>query len=231
MAAGQDGSVDSAEGAGEGWLVRFDGVERAAHWLTALMFLTLIFTGAVLYFPSLVGLIGRRRLVERVHVDVGLALPLPLVLSLAGAWGRGLREDIGRLNRWALDDRRWFRRVLRREPTSDLVVGKFNAGQKLNAAFVAGVMLVMLMTGAVMHWEYYWPLSWRTGATVVHESLAFVFAAVVAGHIGMALTHPGALRAMFTGRVSRRWAQRHAPAWVNEVDQAAAAAAQGPLGN
>jgi len=200
-------------------LLRFDRVERAAHWVTALMFLVLIFTGAALYFTFLVELVGRRRLLERVHVDVGLALPLPLVVSLAGSWGKGLRSDLKRLNRWTLDDRRWFRRALRREPTSDLVLGKFNPGQKLNAAFVGGVLLVMLMTGSVMHWEYYWPLSWRTGATVVHETLAFVFMAVVAGHIGMALAHPGALRAMFTGRVSRPWAQRHAPAWLAEVDE------------
>lgn len=183
------------------------------------MFLALIFTGAALYFTWLVEFVGRRRLIERLHVDIGLALPLPLVASLAGTWGRAMREDMRRLNRWTLDDRRWFRRVLRRERVDDLVIGKFNAGQKANAAFVGGVLLVMLMTGSVMHWEYYWPLSWRTGATVVHEWLAFAFMVVVAGHILMALAHPGALRSMFTGTVTRRWAQRHAPAWLNEVDR------------
>ena len=199
-------------------LVRFDAAERAAHWLLAVMFLVLLFTGAALYLPSLVGLVGRHRLVERVHVDVGLALPLPLLVSLAGSWGKGLRADLRRLNRWSLDDRRWLACACHARVPRGLRTGKFNAGQKLNAAFLAGALLVMLMTGSVMHWEYYWPLSWRTGATVVHESLAYVLVVVVAGHIIMALAHPPALRSMLAGRVSRRWAERHAPAWLEEME-------------
>lgn len=200
-------------------LPRFDAIERVAHWLTALMFTALAITGAVLYFPSLVALIGYRRQVERVHVDVGLAVFAPLVVSLAGTWGQGLRADLRRLNRWSTDDRRWLRRVLRRESTHDLKVGKFNAGQKLNAAFTLGALLVMLMTGAVMHWEYHFQLSWRTGATFIHNWLAYAFVFVVLGHIFMALVHPGALVSIFTGKVSRRWAQKHSPAWLEEIDQ------------
>jgi cytochrome b subunit of formate dehydrogenase len=35
----------------------------------------------------------------------------------------------------------------------------------------------------------------------------------------MALTHPPALRSIFTGRISRAWAKRHAPVWLEEVDK------------
>ena len=199
-------------------LVRFDGVERVAHWLTALSFLTLIFTGAALYIPALVGLIGRRVLITRIHVDVGLALPLPLLVSLAGSWGRGLRADLRRLNRWTHFDRQWLRSVRRHEPTLSVPTGKFNAGQKLNAAFVLGTMLVMLMTGSVMHWFNLFSNSWRTGATFVHDLFAYFLVAVVIGHIFMALTHPEALRSIFTGKVSRKWAQRHASLWVEELE-------------
>jgi formate dehydrogenase subunit gamma len=198
--------------------VRFDRVERVCHWLTALLFLTLIFTGAALYVPALVGFVGRRVLIVRVHVDCGLALPLPLLVSLAGTWGKGLRADFRRLSRWSGHDRQWFRHLLHRQPTGDVPAGKFNAGQKLNAAFVLGVMIVMLMTGSIMHWPYYWPLSWRTGATFMHDLVAYFLVAIVLGHIGMALAHPQALRSIFTGRVTRNWAKRHAPLWLDEVD-------------
>ncbi len=198
-------------------LVRFDGIERLAHWLTALFFIVLIFTGAALYVPALIGLIGRRALVERIHVDVGLALPLPLITSLAGSWGKGLRADLRRLNRWRSADRLWLRLFVHHEPMGSVPVGKFNAGQKLNAAFMGGVMLVMLGTGSVMHWPYYWPISWRTGATFTHDAVSFFFLAVLIGHIGMALTHPPALRSMFTGRISRAWAKRHAPLWLEDL--------------
>ena len=48
--------------------------------------------------------------------------------------------------------------------------------------------------------------------------LAFAVFAVVIGHIGFALTHRDALRSMFGGRVSRRWARTHAPAWLKELE-------------
>src|SRR6202453_2066866 len=129
-------------------LLRFDGVERVCHWLPALLFLVLIFTGASLYIPALVGFVGRRVLIVRIHVDAGLALPLPLIISLAGSWGAGLRADLKRLNRWSTDDREWMRRSVHFEPTGDLRTGKFNAGQKLNPRDGLGTMIVMLMTGA-----------------------------------------------------------------------------------
>ncbi|HTV11734.1 MAG TPA: cytochrome b/b6 domain-containing protein [Acidimicrobiales bacterium] len=191
---------------------------RVAHWLTALCFITLIATGAALYIPALVGLVGRRVLVTRIHVDVGLALPLPLLVSLLGPWGRALRADIRRLNRWIPEDREWLRRARRRQPTASVPTGKFNAGQKLNAAFVLGEMVVMLMTGSVMHWFNFFSNSWRTGATFVHDLFAYLLVAVVLGHVFMAVTHPEALRSIFTGRVSRAWARRHAQLWLEEVE-------------
>ncbi len=220
MAAPTRRSLSQARSSRE--LLRFDWVERVAHWLTAIGFLILVFTGAALYIPALVGFVGRRVLVVRIHVDSGLALPLPLIISLAGSWGKGLRADLGRLNRWSRDDKEWLRRSAHWEPTDKLATGKFNAGQKLNAAIVGGVMIVMLMTGSVLHWPYYWALSWRTGATFVHDIVGIAFFVVVVGHIGMALTHPSALRSIFTGRVSRAWAKRHGPVWLEEIDKSAA---------
>ncbi|MGH9105972.1 MAG: cytochrome b/b6 domain-containing protein [Acidimicrobiales bacterium] len=198
-------------------LVRFDAAERVAHWATAALFLSLTVTGAFLYVPALVALVGQRALVERLHVDCGLALPLPLVVSLAGSWGRGLRTDLRRLNRWTAEDRQWLALVLRREPVAGASVGKFNPGQKLNAAFTGGVVVVMLMTGCIMRWAYFWPLSFRTGATFVHDLVAYCFVAVALAHISMALAHPAALRSMVTGVVNRAWANKHAALWAAEI--------------
>jgi formate dehydrogenase gamma subunit len=210
-------------------LLRFDRVERAAHWANATLFFVLLGTGAILAIGRLSILVGRRVLINDIHVYCGLALPVPLLLSLAGSWGKGLRADLSRFNRWSADDRRWLRlatktRVEREVGREELAVGKFNAGQKLNAAFVGGVIVVMLVTGVVMHWYSPWPLSWRTGASFVHDWLALAVFVVILGHITYALRDPAALRSMFTGRISRRWALRNAPAWVVETDAAARAA-------
>jgi len=204
---------------------RFDRVERAVHWVNALLFVTLILTGAILYIQPLMALIGRRRLIEDIHVYAGLALPIPVIVALAGSWGRALRADLSRLNRWTADDGAWLRlttseRAARRRARERLVMGKFNAGQKLNAAFVAGAGLVMLGTGAILRWYRPFPLDWRAGATFVHNWLALALFVVIVGHIGMALSDRDALGSMLTGRVDRRWALRHAPGWIVELDAA-----------
>lgn len=203
-------------------LDRFDRTERVLHWVDAALFLVLLATGAVLYLSPLAALVGRRALVEDTHLAAGLALPVPLLLSLPGRAGRALRADLGRLNRWSDHDRTWLRAALvarhrRAALRRDLVVGKFNAGQKLNAAFTGGVIPVMLLTGVVMYWYHPWPLAWRTGATDTHDWLAAAVVVVVAGHVRHALADRDALRSMWTGRIPRRWAERHAPGWLEEA--------------
>jgi formate dehydrogenase subunit gamma len=96
------------------------------------------------------------------------------------------------------------------------VVDKFNPGQKLNAIFVGGSIVVMLATGFIMKWFRFFPIGWRTGATFVHDVLAFAIFAVVIGHILFAVTHPASLRSMIKGWVTETWAARHAPGWLRE---------------
>ena len=132
---------------------------------------------------------------------------------LAGRWGRQFRADVRRLNRWNDDDRRWLRTLGR-----DIKVrlGKFNPGQKLNAAFTAGAIPVMLATGLIMRFPNQWPLSWRTGATFVHDWMFLALAVTITGHILFALNDPLALRSMVRGRIPASWARRHAPRWLEE---------------
>jgi formate dehydrogenase subunit gamma len=205
-------------------VLRFDRVERAVHWVNASLFLILIATGAALYFTPLIALVGRRMLIEQIHLYVGLALPVPLLLGLAGNWGRGLRRDVGRINRWTEEDMQWLRGLVdtasgRRQTALRPRLGKFNPGQKLNAAFVAGGGLVMLGTGSILRWYGPFQLSWRAGATFVHNWLALIFVIVILGHIALALSDREALRSMLRGRISRTWAARHAPTWLDESDE------------
>jgi formate dehydrogenase subunit gamma len=206
------------------YVSRFDRVVRVVHWVNAVLFAVLLFTGLALYSESVTRLVGRRALMEQIHIYCGLALPVPLAIGVVGWWGRGLRADLRRLNRWSRDDRRWMRSLVMLEPRRTaqrrgLRLGKFNAGQKLNAAFVGGAILVMLGTGAIMKWYHPWPLSWRTGATFVHDWLALAIAVMIVGHITLALMDREALSAMVRGKVSRGWARRHAPQWLDdEVD-------------
>ena len=126
-----------------------------------------------------------------------------------------MRPDIRRLTRWDTDDRHWLRTQGREARDA---VGKFNAGQKANAAFVAGMIPLMLVSGSIMRWFEPFPVEYRTGATFVHDWTAIFTWIVVAGHIGFALNDPGSLRGMLTGWVSRAWAAYHHPRWAEELD-------------
>ena len=194
-------------------LLRFDRVERAAHWANALLFGILVVTALPLYFPGVEAVVGRRALVEEIHLFAGLALPVPLLASLAGPWGVRLRRDLRRCSLWSNAEVRWLVSFGRERLAAP---DKLNPGQKLNALFIAGAIPVMLASGVVLKWFGAFPLSWRSGATFVHDVLAWVVVVVIAGHLVMALTHREALRSIFKGWVSEDWAARHASGWLSE---------------
>ncbi|MEU6604608.1 cytochrome b/b6 domain-containing protein [Streptomyces shenzhenensis] len=192
-------------------LRRFSRAERWVHRTTAALMGVCVVTAAFLYLPQLAVLVGRRALVVRVHEYAGLALPVPVLLGLAS---RAFRADLRFLNRFGPHDRVWLGAALRRDRRpAARPAGKFNAGQKIYAAWLAGATLVMLGTGLLMWFTHLTPLIWRTSATFVHDWLALTMGVVLAGHIGMALADPEARRGLRTGTVSRDWADREHPLW------------------
>ena len=193
-------------------LLRFDLVQRSAHWANAALFGVLMATAIPLYFGSFFGLVWPRHTVAQIHLWTGLALPIPIIVSLLGPWGARMRRDVHRINLWTREEMRWMRTL----GEAPLEAGKFNPGQKLNAIFIGASIAVMLVTGAMLQWFRFFPVPWRQGATFVHDVFAFAIFIVVIGHIVMALTHPGSLKSIFKGWVSESWAARHAGAWLKE---------------
>jgi formate dehydrogenase subunit gamma len=190
-------------------LLRFTVGERWVHRSTAILMGICLATAAILYIGGLSTFVGRRATVEWVHVIAGICLPIPVLLGLVS---KAFRADVRILNRFTPSDWRWFRRRYRYDGT--LPVGKFNAGQKLNANFQLGAIAMMLSTGLVMRFANHWPISWRTGATFVHDWMAYGILAVVVGHIWMATHDPLALAGMRSGYVPISWAKREHNAWA-----------------
>jgi formate dehydrogenase subunit gamma len=195
-------------------LRRFSRTERIVHRMIAVLMIVCILTAAVLYNGSLAIPIGHRHLVELIHVYSGFALPVPMLLGIISA---AYRADLRRLNRFTPLDWRWLRD--RRRRAGSIRVGKFNAGQKLNASLSGGAILVLLGTGLLMYFPSLVRLSWRTGATFVHDWFALALGLLVIGHITFAIKDPEARRGMRTGRVSATWAQAEHGAWVDELSE------------
>ncbi|MEU5698317.1 cytochrome b/b6 domain-containing protein [Streptomyces aurantiacus] len=190
---------------------RFSPAERWVHRTTAILMGVCVLSAGCLYLPQLAELVGRRELVVRIHEWSGLLLPVPVLSGLAS---RAFRADLRLLNRFAPYDRVWLRAALRRDARPESrPAGKFNAGQKTYAAWIAGAVLVMLGTGLLMWFTHLAPLVWRTSATFVHDWLALTVGLVLAGHIGMAIARPESRRGLRTGSVSREWAEREHPRW------------------
>jgi formate dehydrogenase subunit gamma len=193
-------------------VTRFSRGSRWVHGLTGGLMIVCILTAAVLYNGSIAVLVGHRYVVETVHVVAGFALPVPL---LAGLVSRGYRDDTRRLDRFTARDWAWLRSRTRRDGTIE--VGKFNAGQKLNACLSAGSIAVLLLSGTVMYFTDLAPLPWRSGATFVHDWFALAVGLLVVGHVVMAAKDPHAMTGIRTGRVPLRWARREHAAWAREV--------------
>lgn len=201
-------------------MIRFARAVRWVHHTTAALMLVCLATATVLYVPSIAETAGHRHLFRLVHVYAGFALPVP---ALLGWLSRAFRDELHQLNRFTPADWEWLRGRDRRATVGGRgihPVGKYNAGQKLNAAFAGGSILVMLGTGTMLTFPHPWPDSLRAGATFVHDWLFLAVALVVAGHLWYALRDRGSLGGMFLGHVPENWAARHHPAWLDEQSRA-----------
>ncbi|MFG2829370.1 cytochrome b/b6 domain-containing protein [Streptomyces sp. NPDC048434] len=203
-------------------VLRFTPAEHRVHRATATLMAVCVLTAGCLYLPFLAELVGRRALMVTVHEWSGILLPVPLLLGLGS---RALRADLTRLNRYGPHDRQWLRAALRRR--GGRPAGKFNAGQKLYAAWIAGAVLVMLGTGLLMWFTHLAPLVWRTGATFVHDWLALAVILVIAGHVWKAYGDPESRRGLRTGSVDPQWARREHPLWVHGKDDGDGSGGQG----
>jgi len=194
------------------YIHRFSRTERTLHWVHAAAFFVLLGSGLVLYVPRLSELVGRRPFVKDVHFDTGLAWMVAIVLIVVLGDRRGLRRTLRELDGFDRDDRLWLRRIPRPQ-------GRFNAGQKLNAALTASFALLFAVSGVLL-WYGERNSSFRFASTILlHDGLMYVSLVLLAGHLYLALIYPStkhALRGMTTGSVRRDWARQHHSKWVDE---------------
>jgi formate dehydrogenase subunit gamma len=208
---------------------RFTVGERALHWLLAVTFFAMLATGLALFVPALAEVVARPQ-AKAWHIDAALALAVGTAVVVATSWPR-LRQTARDLDRFDRDDARWLLRALRigRRPPPP-PQGRFNAGQKLNAAVVGGLMVVMFVTGALLLVGERDTRYRFDGTVIVHDWVTAILVVLVAGHLYIATVHRStrrALRGVVLGDVDRAWALTHHQKWVRAQDRSEAAAAQG----
>jgi len=191
---------------------RFEVPTRLVHWLLAAPFVLLLLTGLTNFEPGLKATqVGGVRVFAWLHVVIGFAALGGAVLALIQLSRRSARTDLEALADVSLDDYLWFQReaiTLAGGRSVGPRVGKFNAGQKLNALVSAGATVALLASfvESVFPW---------------HTTIALLFIPVLLGHLYLAVLNPStreSLRGITRGVVRRDWARRHHPAWLGSVE-------------
>jgi formate dehydrogenase subunit gamma len=200
-------------------ILRFNAIERFAHWTLASTFIILALTG--------------------LNIIIGKSVILPIIGEMAfgtlSAWGKIAHNFLAWpfmvslvmvLLLWVIHnipnsvDMQWIKQgggLLKKgvHPPAK----KFNAGQKLifwsviiggAALSVTGYMLLFpVQAGTPADWQFYQTIH----ALVAAALSAIIIAHIYIGSVGM----EGAFDAMGSGEVDENWAKEHHSLWVEEV--------------
>ena len=199
------------------WVRRFTRSEIAVHWALAATVLAMIATGIAL------GVNIWHGVAFPVHVASVFVLATGIfVTAIVGDPG-ALSRAAGQLSRIEQDDRRWLGWAPRRLLGVDAdppPVGRFNAGQKLNAILIATLLGASTASGIYWWARLHGIVSNSNIDGAIHNVAGVAIIVLVCGHLYMAVLNPGtrhALRGITTGRVNAEWAAHHHPAWMAEA--------------
>src|SRR5579884_2753316 len=167
---------------------RFTRTERAVHWVQAASFLALLITGFALMSPQIEGLFGHRELLREIHLSGAFFLFFgPAIVALAGNRA-SVARDVKAVDTWDADDLRWLIPfpVLRLFGVQTVPQGRFNAGQKLNAIFVAWSTLTFTVTGVILWQNRRFDTTLVSRSNDVHTALAYIALLAFVGHLFLA---------------------------------------------
>lgn len=198
---------------------RFKGIERFAHWLTAICFVILGISGLNISF-------GKTLLLPLIGPEAFTAfsafgklshnfLSFPFVIGvflMAVLW---IAHNIPNAV-----DVEWLKQgggILKKgvHPPA----GKFNAGQKLIFWSVVIGSLALAISGYILMFPFYvTDIAGMQLAQLVHAIAGIVMVAVILGHIYIGtIGMEGAFDAMGSGQVDTNWAKEHHSLWARDV--------------
>jgi formate dehydrogenase subunit gamma len=211
--------VPANEKRGGRLIERFAPMDRYAHWLLAITWVTLAITGLILSLGKavLLPLIGYTLfswlaiLAKNLHNFVG---PI-LIVAVPFLFIRFIRD-----NGIGIDDIKWFLNLKGYFEGHEHPSGRFNAGEKVVFWFVLVILsTILIVSGLVLVFPNFdQTRSTMQVANVVHMVAAYVAIALAVVHIYLGtIGMIDAYRAMRYGYVDESWAKHHHLRWYEDV--------------
>jgi formate dehydrogenase subunit gamma len=201
-------------------IVRFGGLDRFAHWLTALSFLALALTGLNLTFGKSIVLpiVGPENftaltlLGKLVHNYVSFAFALGILLMFV-LW---VKDNLPHPR-----DILWFLQGGGLIGSWHPAAARFNAGQKIIFWLVILGGIGLSVTGYILMFPFqFTDIAGQQLSQILHALIGAVLFAVIIAHVYIgSIGMEGAFRAMGSGRVDLNWAKEHHSIWVERVAQ------------
>jgi len=197
---------------------RYNFAERAYHWINAIAYTYLMFTGLAIFTPLaywLAYVLGGPTTIRYWHPWIGLVY-LATIFWMHRMWKRDMQK--------IPEDERWSKNLRAYAENRDELMppqGRFNAGQKQFWWVMLYCTFILLVTGIIM-WipermprEFHWVLP----ITVfIHSATALITIAAFIIHVYMSVwVTPGSVKGMVEGHVSTTWARTHHRLWYEKI--------------
>jgi formate dehydrogenase subunit gamma len=215
------GPLDVGEGERRGGrlIERFSPLDRYAHWLLAITWVTLAITGLILSLGKsvLLPLIGYTLfswlaiLAKNLHNFVG---PI-LIVAIPFMFVRYIRD-----NGIGMDDVKWFVNIIGYFKGHEYPSKRFNAGEKLVFWFVLVLFsTILVVTGLVLVFPNFDQTRGTMQiANVVHMITAYLAIALALVHVYLGtIGMVDAYKAMRYGYVDESWAKHHHLRWYEDI--------------
>ncbi|ATI64365.1 formate dehydrogenase-N subunit gamma [Edwardsiella tarda] len=209
-------------------ILRTRFIDRACHWTVVISFFLVALSGIALFFPTLQWLtetFGTPQMGRILHPFFGVLIFVTLLVMFF---------RFVKYNLFSRQDIPWFKgivEVLKGNEHLVARVGKYNPGQKAMFWSIMSLILVLLVTGIIIWRPYFadlFPIPLVRYALLLHAIAAIVLIQAILVHIYMAFWVKGSIKGMIEGKVSRRWARKHHPRWLQEVEEQEARTKKAP---
>ena len=197
---------------------RYTFAERAYHWINAIAYTYLMFTGLALFTPLaywLAYVLGGPATIRYWHPWIGL-IYLATIFWMHRMWKRDMQK--------IPEDEQWSKNIRAYAEHHDELMppqGRFNAGQKQFWWVMLYCTFILLFTGIIMWIPEKMPreLHWVLPITVfIHSATALITIAAFIIHVYMSVwVTPGSVKAMVEGHVSNAWARTHHRLWYEKI--------------